>query len=184
MSSNSPADKNEAHSFLAEEEEAEIQWHGKIKESEDEESPASFAATNSRLIFSFGRGHYKDIGFQHIESVEIGTDIETETNGENPDSVIGIGGTSVVIGFGIMAFGGFSFASALAGLLFIALGGFGIYYGVNNYDQLKEDYEIIESEVYHIILRTNATSPISIPMYIITKEDVGPELSRLVQESK
>lgn len=175
--------KNEAQSFLADGEEMEIQWRGTLIQGEDEEYPAEFVATDSRLVFSIGGGHFKDIGFQHVESVEVRTDIETETEGTPPGLLKGMGGISVVIGLGAMIVGGLSPISALVGISLIGLGVYGFWYANENYDNLIEDYEVTEHEVYHILLRTSATSPFTMPIYIETKENVGPDLSRLVTEA-
>ncbi len=184
MSADATPTKNKAQSFLAEDEELQLNWEGILKKGEDEKYPAEFAVTNSRLVFSLGGGHFKDISFQHIESVEVATDIETVTDGTDPDGILGMSSVSAIVGVGAMILGGFSAISVLFGLALLGVGAYGLWYGKTNYDRLKEDLDVTEHEVYHILLRTSATSPFSVPIYIETKENVGPDLSRLVQESK
>lgn len=183
MSSESDLKTDDTSSFLAQDEEMELQWQGVLLEGEDEEHPAEFVATDNRLVFSFGRGHFKDIGFNHIESVETGTDIETKADGTDPDALIMIGVIAGIAGLGAMIMGGFSGFSMLAGSVLLLFGGYAIWWGKDNYDQLKEDREVTEYEVYHILLRTSATSQFHMPIYIKTTENVGPTLSRLVTEA-
>lgn len=170
--------------ILAEDERMELSWEGKLIESEEEEYHAEFIATDDRLIFSLAGGHFKDIGFQHIESVEVMADIETETDGVDPDGIMGLGVVSVLVGIGWMATSGFSGLSVVGGLSLIGLGGYALWWGKKNYSRLQDEYEVTEHEVYNILLRTDATSPFAMPIYIKTRENVGPDLSRLVQEAK
>lgn len=91
----------EDYSFLAENEDAELNWAGTLKEGEDEYL-AEFVATSNRLIFSLGGGHFKDIGFQHVESVEVATDVEKEYEGMDPNALQGLGIFLAVIGAGVL----------------------------------------------------------------------------------
>lgn len=184
MSSQSPSINQETESFLAEDEVEQLSWQGILKESEDEEYPAQFVATNSRLIFSLGGGHFKDIGLNHVESVEVAANEEYETKGTDPDDIIALGVVSAVIGAISMFAGGFSGLATLAGLCFIGLGGYGIWHAKGNYQQLKDEVEVVEYTSHHILLRTSAESPFAKPIYIETKENVGPKLSKLVQENQ
>jgi hypothetical protein len=182
--SNTQPASNSARSFLAQDEEPQLEWQGKLIQGEDEEIPAKFVATDNRLLLSYGSGHFKDIGLKHVESVEVATDTETEVDGNDPDGIIALGVVSGIVGIGAMIFGGFSATSVLVGLALIGFGGYGVWWGKDNYDRLKEDLDVTEYEIFHIIVRTDATSPFSMPIYIETRDNVGPDLSRLVQESK
>lgn len=183
MSNRTAPAKSDVGSFLAQDEEMCLSWQGILKESEEDQYPAQFAATNNRLVFSLGGGHFKDIGFQHIESVEVGTDIQTETDGTDPDSLMAIGGLSAIVGIGAIIVGGFSALATLVGVCLLGLGALVFFNGSANYDEMKDNLEVTEYPVYHILMRTSATSPFSMPIYIETRENVGPDLSRLVQES-
>lgn len=184
MEARTPAKEQESDSLLAEDEEQRLEWEGILNQGEEEEYPAIFVASDSRLIFSLGSGHFKDIGFNHIESVEVAADTQSETRGTDPDGIIAMGVISAFVGLGAMFMGGFSALATLTGLCLCGLGGYGIWYGKENYDRLKDELEVTEYTVYHILLRTNAESPFSRPIYIETRENVGPELSKLVQENQ
>lgn len=177
-----PTPTGDANSFLASGEDLRLDWVGKLVEGE-EEYPAEFVATDNRLIMSVGGGHFKDIGYKHIESVEVGTDVETDVEGLDPDNLIVMGVIAAVVGLVAMGVGGFSLGSVLFGGGLIALGGYGVLHAKENYEDLKDSVEITEYEVFHILLRTSATSPFSMPIYIETTENIGPNLSRLVQEA-
>ncbi|MDS0298237.1 hypothetical protein NDI76_05740 [Halogeometricum sp. S1BR25-6] len=115
--------------------------------------------------------------------MEVGTDVQEETKGTDPDMVIAIGITFSIVGIGGAAMGGFSAVAILFGLLSLGIGSYTCHYGKSNYKELKDSYEVTEHLVYHILMRTTATSPFSMPIYIETKENIGPDLSRLVQET-
>jgi hypothetical protein len=184
VSDQPPEVNKEKSALLAGDENERLSWQGILKESEDDEYPAQFIATDGRLIFSLGSGHFKDIGFDHVESVEVAANDESETKGVNPDSIIAVGFVLTAIGFGSMFITGFSTFAVLAGLCFIGLGAMAIWFGKDNYDELKDDLEVIEYTNYHVLLRTTAESPFSQPIYFETTENIGPELSKLVQENR
>lgn len=184
VSSQYPRINQNSSTLLAENEDERLNWQGVLIESEDEEHPALFVATDNRLIYSFGEGHFKDIGFNHIESVEVAADSESRTEGTNPDVIIAMGTISAVVGVIAMVVGGFTAVATLVGLGLCGLGGLGIWYGKENYDELRSEFEVVEYTVYNILLRTAAESPFTMPIYIQTEENVGPELSRLVQENQ
>lgn len=183
MSDGSTPQRRGEQSFLAENEEMELYWEGFLIDEEENEHSAEFTATNNRLVFSLGGGHFKDIGFQHIESVEVATDVVTKSEGTDPDEIIGFGGVGILAGLFGMGIGGFSALSILGGLTLIGLGGYAIFWASENYDRLEDEREVTEHQVYHILMRTNATSPFSFPIYFETMDNVGPDLSRLVQSS-
>lgn len=183
MATGSAPAKNGPESFLAENEEPVLQWEGALVEDEDTKHPANFVATNSRLILSLGGGHFKDVGLEHIESVEAGAETQRETEGMKPGPLKALGGISIVMGVLAMVLGGGSGLSILAGLSFVGLGLYGIVYASNHHDEMLENFEVSEYDVYHILLKTDAASAFAMPIYIETRKNVGPELSRLVQES-
>lgn len=178
-----PIDDSEAHSLLTDDEEVLLNWGGEIIEDEDEMS-ANFVVTGERLIFSLGGGHFRDIGLKHIESVEVSTDVETETEGMNPDAVKGAGMGLPIVGVVAMFAGGFSPFAAVSGFVLILVGAYTYWYGSSNYDRLAENHEVIERPVYHIVLRTSERSAFNMPIYLKTQDEVGTELSKLVQQSK
>lgn len=183
MTENSPALENTASSLLTEDENLRLNWKGVLKEGESER-PTTFIATDDRLIFSHGKGHFKDIGLQHIESVEAGRDTETEFSGTDPDNYFVQGVVAVFLGFGAVIIGEFSPLATLASLFLFAFGGYSIWYGKANYDELAAEHQVSEQVIYHVQLNTSATSGFSAPIHIKTGENVGPEISKLVQEAK
>lgn len=184
MSNQSAVINQDSSSLLSESETERLSWFGVLKESDEEEYPARFVATDNRLIFSFGSGHFKDIGFNHVESVESAADNKSKTEGIDPNTIGGIGVVLAIVGIGAMFNSGFSASGMLGGLVLCGLGGVVMWYTTKNYDKMKEEMEVIEYTVYHILLQTAAESPFSRPIYIETEENVGPELSKLVQENQ
>ena len=130
----SPKRQN-SDSLLAKDEKEKLNWEGILKESDDDEYPASFIATDQRLIFSLGSGHFKDIGLNHIESVEVAADENANVEGTDPDGIIGAGMVSAVVGIGAMIVGGA--LPTLVGLILVALGGYAIWWAKKNYQKLK-----------------------------------------------
>lgn len=183
MSDEPVPEEGQEHSFLAEDESATLHWTGTLHEG-DEEFGAEFVATDDRLIYSLGEGHFRDVGFHHVESVEVTTDVETHRSGTDPDALKGIGVVLALGGLAVLYFVGSGGFAVLAGLGLVGGGIYAYWYANEHYDELADTVEVTEQEVYHVVLRTSATSPFTVPIYLETAENVGPELSRLVQEAE
>lgn len=177
-----PSTQNEPSDFLANDEEMHLNFEGTLTQGE-EVLPALFVVTNNRLVISHGQGHFKDVGLQHIESVEVGTDVRREMDGTPADAGIVVGGIAALIGLGSIIISGFSPAASLFGLIVLVIGTIAIFDNIKNYEDRKEDVEVTQHTYYQILVQTNAGSPFAMPFLIETKENVGPDLSRLVQEA-
>jgi hypothetical protein len=173
--------ENSGRNFLAENESQKLEWTGTVKKEENSYS-ADFIATNNRLILSRGEGHFKDLDLGSIESVETGVGTRTEREGISPNTTIAFSVISTLGGLGWLAFADFSVFSAILGSIFIALGLQGLRHGIGNYDALKENMDISEYRIYNVILRTSPQSKFSEPLHIETRKNIGPDLSRIIQE--
>ncbi|WP_152422298.1 UbiA family prenyltransferase [Haloarcula marismortui] len=181
MSSRPEPTENSGRNFLAENESPQLEWSGTVKKEENSYS-ADFIATNSRLILSRGEGHFKDLGLDSIESVETGVGTRTEREGISPNATLTFSIISILAGLGWLLFAGSGVASAIFGSIFIALGLHGLRHGISNYDELKENMDISEYRIYNVVLRTSPQSQFSKPLHIETRQNIGPDLSRIIQE--
>lgn len=181
VSSRPEPTENSGRNFLAENESPQLEWSGTVKKEESSYS-ADFIATNSRLILSRGEGHFKDLGLDSIESVETGVGTRTEREGISPNATLAFSIISILAGLGWLLFAGSGVLSAILGSIFIALGLHGLRHGISNYDELKENMDISEYRIYNVILRTSPQSQFSKPLHIETRENIGPDLSRIIQE--
>jgi hypothetical protein len=163
-------------SFLASGETLRLNWDGTLLQGDDKYS-AWFGATDSRLIYSVGPGHFGELAYNHIQTIEVGTSLE---NNNGPTNILIASGFLFIFGAMSAMFGGFDTIPILFGLGLWILGGLAILFVKNNYEEL-ENMAYIE---YHIMLRTTELNPISIPIYIITKKNIGERLSKLIHESK
>lgn len=170
-------------SLLTADEEPILEFTGTIEEGEDSSS-ASFVATEERLLYSLGGGHVRDLAFEHVESVEVGTEIVTEHEGVDPDVLQVLGAFLALVGLGAAAVTGGSGAGLLVGLVLLVAGAAATWYARANYEELADSVAVTEHPEYHVLLRTSATSPFSAPLYLTTRDDAGPQLSRLVREAR
>ena len=168
---------------LADDETVKLTWKGIVKQDETS-ATGEFAATDRRLIYSVGSGHVTDIGYDHISSIESDTKTNPVFNWENmPDNFMVYG-----IGFAIAIFGGgasFAAGNILLGLI-LWLGG--SYLGA--YPFMDEDYDsdgLFDEEIrYRIKLKTSGDTLVqeSSPRIFISDENIGPKLSKIVQEDR
>lgn len=177
MSAKTKYDKRQA--ALGENEVVKLQWRGMLRTEEDK-YPANFIATDNRLIYSVSKDHFKDIGLQYIESVEVSSNTESETYGIHPNHITGISALAIFLGIGAIFLWEFANFSIVIGALFMIIGGYGIYWARENHDRLIQNLETEKSEIFTIILYLNATSSNSTPVYIETHADVGPDVSKIV----
>ncbi|TKX84968.1 hypothetical protein EXE43_16085 [Halorubrum sp. SS5] len=169
--------------ILAETEDVELAWKGEIEQEEEESVSCDFLATDRRLMYSARVGHLKDIDYDHISSVES----HTETNSKlNPDldypPIFALGLVIGAIG------GGLSLGSGnllLAIVLWIG-GSLVAAYPLIAGDTDEVENPWVEETVYKIRIRTTGDTIAQdmAPQVISTRENIGPDLSRIVQENK
>ncbi|RDZ44684.1 hypothetical protein C5B91_10060 [Haloferax sp. Atlit-10N] len=172
--------------YLVDGEEIIIEWTGGIKpdgelEGQDKikaakkSSGVSFAATNQRIIYLDREGGFKDIDYQHISSVE---SKPKTRNDPNKQQLLGMAG----VGLASFSIGGFLF-NPVFGISLLILGVCVTLYAMKLAGGFVETFNLDKKVVGQSI--TLITGDEAHPrVNITTDNEVGPELSKVVRETK
>lgn len=159
--------KEQTKQLLTDKEETKAEWVGKIVE-EETKNEAAFVLTDKRLIASKGEGHFQDIGLQHIESVEAGTEEEAEIDFDNTDW------GRVAIGVAVIALSALLMEiSVILALVLSSVGVFPLILGI----------DINEQKHNKIVVNTDSSESARESMVIETDKNIGPDISRITQQS-
>lgn len=161
--------KEQTKQLLTDKEEIKVEWIGKIVE-EEAKNEAAFVLTNKRLIASRGEGHFRDIGLQHIESVEAGTEKEYKTDFESTNwGMVAIG--AVIIAPSALLF-------EASPVLALVLSGIGMSI------LLILGLEFNEQKKNKVVVNTDSSGSARESMVIETDKNIGPDISRITQQSE